>query len=265
MKEQQHYRLSLEDAITRYKNRELTVKGLLRLYFEIKLKPGWEMKKTPREIYEELGISRASFYANYALLREEGKIIGEDPDEKPLSIRLPICNSGQESRTLDSQSTTLDGESTTLDSESTTLDGESRTLDSKSPNPLQSNNSNDPSYFFQLFINSLSEGERESFLKFAHEKAKAMPNPPQLVEAWIAKHYADLHKQFVSSAAGREAKKDAIAKSKDWRNDPRFNEWIKASFERSEMWVQEDEAEREERNSFHRWAQQVNAYEGVCY
>ena len=255
---EQHYRLTLEDAIARYKNRELTVKGLLRLYFEIRLKPGWEMRKTPREIYEEIGISRASFYANYAILREERKVIGEDPDEKPLSIRLPICNPGQDSTSLDSQSTSLDSQSTSLDSQS-------RVLDSKSLKLLQSNDFKETPDLFQLFLNSLSVEERESFLKFAQEKAKAMPNPPQLVDAWIAKHHVDLHRQFVSSAAGKEARKEAVISQSNWKKDPRFEEWIRASFERGYEWVQEKEVEREQRHSFHSWAQQINAYEGVCY
>jgi len=91
-------------AITRYHQGHLTAKGLLCFYFEIKLKPGWEMRKSPKDIYTELGISRAAFYRAYSALIEEGIIEGEDPDLQKLVIKRPVSDLRQQSQSVDSES-----------------------------------------------------------------------------------------------------------------------------------------------------------------
>jgi hypothetical protein len=68
---QQHHRITLEDAIARDRNKELTAKGLVRLYFEINLQPGEEVEVYPQDLYHQLGISRSSFYKALNTLTEE--------------------------------------------------------------------------------------------------------------------------------------------------------------------------------------------------
>ena len=194
---EQHCRIILSDAIDRFKERELTVKGLLRIYFEIKLKPGWEMRKTPKDIYTELGISRAAFYSAFAALREEGKIEADDPDLKLLSIRRPVCKRGQDSTIVDSESVIVDSKSATVDSESIIVDSKSAIVDSEStivenesPKPkLNKASSDSPSFLsnsYQLFINSLSERETVNFLNFVNERTQGLPQPIANLNDWLA-------------------------------------------------------------------------------
>lgn len=139
---------------------------------------------------------------------------------------------------------------------------ENRSLE---PSPCKGSKSPQTNSDYSNFIQTLSDGERESFLEFGRKKAAAMPNPPQLPDKWIAAHFTELYRQFVASPAGREAKKQAITAQYDWHNDPRFNDWIWKAFNGGYLWAQEDEAEREDRYAFYCWAQETNAYEGVCY
>ncbi len=115
---QQFSKVTLPTAIARYKNGHLTAKGLLCFYFEIKLKPGWEMKKSPKDIYTELGISRAAFYRSYSALIAEGIIEGEDPDLQKLVIKRPVSDLRQQSQSVESPSQIRDNPSQPVESPS---------------------------------------------------------------------------------------------------------------------------------------------------
>lgn len=71
-KNPQFVTINLDDAIARFKNRELTIKGLVRLYFEIHLYPGSEMDYSPSNIAAELNISKSSVYEAVGQLQKEG-------------------------------------------------------------------------------------------------------------------------------------------------------------------------------------------------
>ena len=115
------------------------------------------------------------------------------------------------------------------------------------------------------FLKSLSISERESFLDFGRKKASQLPHPPELPDKWIAANWEDLYRQFQVSDAGRKAKQEAIAAQYDWENDPRFDEWLRRAFYEGRAWVQENEAEREQRNAFLEWAQLTDPYKGRLY
>ena len=114
-------------------------------------------------------------------------------------------------------------------------------------------------------ISNLPEPEREEFLKFAEHRGNALPNPPTLMKKWIAANFTELYNQFRESPERRQAKKKAAIETYDWRSDPRFDTWIHEAFNRGVEWIKENEAEREQRHNFERWAMYTNAYEGVCY
>ncbi len=141
------------------------------------------MKKSPKDIYTELGISRSSFYKAYSELIQEGVIEGDEPDLQKLIIKRPVSNHNEsktldddsktldnESKILDSDSKTLDDESKILDSDSKTLDNDSKTLDDESSNPAQNGSSDDspdfspdssPDYYSDFSPDSLSDSEKE--------------------------------------------------------------------------------------------------------
>jgi len=167
---QQFSKVTLPTAITRYHQGHLTAKGLLCFYFEIKLKPGWEMRKSPKDIYTELGISRAAFYRAYSALIEEGIIEGEDPDLQKLVIKRPVSDLRQQSQSVDSESQIVDNESQIVDNPYQSVDSESPSVENKSSNsPQASSSDNFPDFspdsylhcYSNLFSDSLSDKERE--------------------------------------------------------------------------------------------------------
>jgi hypothetical protein len=144
----------------------------------------------------------------------------------------------------------------------------------ETPEPLPNQDSSAPqnNQIYSDFSNSLSEAERENFEKFVRDSWRKITARNGEPGEEIVSLERFLHKpedlknwwqKFLNSPSGRQAKKKAATKQ-DWRNDPRFNEWIWEAFERGYEWVHENEAEREERNFFYDWAFAVNAFEGVC-
>ena len=127
---------------------------------------------------------------------------------------------------------------------------------------------------FKIFLISLSTAERENFEKFIREewrKRTTKPGQPGeeiiSMERFLGKEEdcRNWYTLFLQSPAGKEAKKQASAAKYDWRNDPRFDDWIWKAWDGGYPWTQADEVEREERYAFWQWAQDTNAYEGVCY
>jgi len=70
------------------KKATLQQKGLLHFYFKIRLKAGWTLKETQRQITEKLGISRAAFYSALSKLKAEGSINWSAPANTKFSISL---------------------------------------------------------------------------------------------------------------------------------------------------------------------------------
>ncbi len=141
------------------------------------------------------------------------------------------------------------------------------------PLPDKSSDTPQTKQTYSNFIHTLSDDERENFEKFVREQWKKitaknqeagqeivsmerfLSNPEDLNNWW---------EKFLKSAAGKAAKKKAIATSHDWRNEECFDKWIWEAFNRGYEWVHENEAERSSRQNFHDWAFAVNAFEGVC-
>jgi len=207
---QQFYKITLPTAIKRYQNGHLTAKGLLCFYFEIKLKPGWEMKKSPKEIYTKLGISRAAFYRAYSALIAEGIIEGQDPHSQKLVIKRPVSDRRQQSYSVDNSSQIVDNSSQSVDSSSQPVDNSSQSVDSSSPNSSENSNSGDspdssPDSSSDSSSDSLSSSEKErekernlEFFNHQDESTKKaiiqtgynyfipqLPEYPTLPERWI--------------------------------------------------------------------------------
>ena len=195
----QHYRVTLSEAIAHYQNGDLTAKGLLHFYLKIRLKDGWVLKESPKEIYTKLGISRAAFYNALSRLKAEGSVDWSVPDHTPFSIKLAVCECRQESTIVDEPSMDVDKLSTIVDEPSRNVDKPSRNVDKKLPEPLPDKESSAPSDLSQIYstyLNSLPTRERETFLNFARSKAHQLPEPPQLIEKWIAANLNWVKEEF---------------------------------------------------------------------
>ena len=210
MAKPQHYEVFLTDAIAHYQKGDLTAKGLLHFYFKIRLKDGWTLKETQKEITEKLGISRAAFYSALSKLKAEGSINWSAPANTKFSISLNSINS--ESTIEDSQSTIEDSQSTIVDSPSTIVDNESTIVDSASfivtgekTEAKQGKRLRKSSYsssysssdILSTFTSSLSsDAEREIFEKFCLEAASCMPTQPTLISRWVEKNARSLIEEY---------------------------------------------------------------------
>ena len=211
MNKPQHYQVTLADAIAHYQRGDLTAKGLLHFYFKIRLKNGWTLKETQKEITDKLGISRAAFYSALSKLKAEGSINWSTPANTKFSISLNSFDIN-ESTIEDDQSTNQDSQSTIVDSQSAIVDNQSTIVDSASfivtgekPQAKQSKGLEKLSYsssysssdVLSTFTSSLSsDAEREIFEKFCLEAASRMPTQPTLISRWVEKNARSLIEEY---------------------------------------------------------------------
>ena len=243
----QFYKMTLAEAISHYQQGDLTVKGLLHIYLKIKIGPGWQLKKSQKEICEELGISKSGFYTGLSKLKAEGSINWSTPATTQYCISLPgrVSNleneeCGQEfhdcgnestikesnSTIAESQSTIKESNSTIEESNSTIAESQSTIKENKTRKAVLSNGFSDsPDLYsdsYQIFLKSLSDYERENFLKFGLEEARKLPKPPTLPMKWIERNVGELRakwESFCGTSSNHQSSKFSV-----WANHPRFNE-----------------------------------------
>ena len=264
----QFYKMTLAEAIGHYQQGDLTVKGLLHIYLKIKIGPGWQLKKSQKEICEELGISKSGFYTGLSKLKAEGSINWSTPATTQYCISLPgrvsnledeecgqeFHDCGNESTIKESNSTIKESNSTIAESNSTIAESQSTIKESnstieesnstiaesqstikesqstieenKTRKAVLSNGSSDsPDLYsdsYQIFLKSLSDYERENFLKFGLEEASKLPKPPTLPMKWIECNVGELRakwESFCGTSSNHQSSKFSV-----WANHPRFNE-----------------------------------------
>ena len=228
---EQHYRLTLADAIAKYQSGDITAKGLIHFYILIRCKPGWKIRLEHQKVCPELGISKAAFYSAISRLRTESSIKWEAPQGilVSLSISAPVCERGLAS---------------------TNLDCESTNLDCKFLKPLTDKACGDSSNLlttsYQLFLSSLSDSEREKFLEFGLKKAMELPKPPQLPMKWVERNWQELSAEFKKSAPTPV----------DWSQHPRRDDWIKEIRQGRPQFIVlgGPKEEQETRRQFAEWA-----------
>jgi len=233
MTEPQYCKTTLICAIEEYQLGILTAKGLLYYYLRIRLKHGWTLKETQKEICEQLGISRTAFYTALSKLKADGLINWSAPADTKFSISLNSFSSN-ESAIADGESAIADGESAIADGESAIADGESAIADRPSfiatgekSQTKQSKGFKKPSYSssssssdsisnsssdslsrktereqWEFFQKTLSGEELESFMNFGVHTAKSFKESLtttaiRLPEAWVKKNHQELYKQFL--------------------------------------------------------------------
>jgi len=211
MNKPQHYQVTLADAIAHYQRGDLTAKGLLHFYFKIRLKNGWTLKETQKEITDKLGISRAAFYSALSKLKAEGSINWSTPANTKFSISLNSFDindstiEDDQSTNQDSQSTIVDSQSAIVDNQSTIVDSASFIVTGEKPEPKQRDGLEKLSYsssysssdVLSTFTSSLSsDAEREIFEKFCLEAASCMPTQPTLISRWVEKNARSLIEEY---------------------------------------------------------------------
>lgn len=222
---EQHYRVTLADAIAKYQTGDLTAKGLVHFYILIRCKPGWKVRLEHQEVCKTLGIQKTAFYNAISRLREEGSIDWEAPKGilVSLSTSSEFRECGMDSTNAETQSADAESGSASTESHSANAESDSALAEQESSNPSPEANSDDsPSLLttsYQLFINSLSEEERESFKNFGKRKANQLPHPPELPIKWIEKNWEEIAQEWQKS-------RGKTPTNNKWENDPRTPQWL---------------------------------------
>lgn len=281
----QHYRLSLEQARLDHKDGIITTTGLIYYAIGILRKPGHKLRVKDIEIFcADLKIGVSTFYKSIKKLKDKGRIRWNNLDGIelwiPASNEVEIVSQTEVATSENPDSTIKENNSLIVETGFPTRESNSPIVETDSP--IRENKSlqiasgkhfNPSSTTYQLFINSLSDSERDNFEKFVREEWKILTSRngssgKEIVslERFLSKpeDRNNWWQKFLKSAAGKASKKEALATLHDWRNDERFDEWIWFAFNRGYEWVHEDEAERALRQAFYDWAFAVNAFEGIC-
>ena len=215
----QFYKMTLTDAIDDYKKGLISATTLLYYYLKITIKPGWKQTLHQSEISKKLGIGKAAFYKGIARLKEKELIDFETPNGVVVSIPAESTDcpiSGQIG----------DSSGQIGDSSGQIVDSIGQIGDSKTSKPVSDKGSGDsPDLYsdsYQIFIKSLSEGERKNFLNFCQEEARKLPKPPTLPMKWIERNAEELRakwESFCGTSSNHQSNKFSV-----WANHPRFNQ-----------------------------------------
>ena len=229
MNSNQFVKMTLNDAIDHYQRGDLTAKGLLHLYFKIKIAPGWTMNKTQKEICDELGIKKTAFYNALSRLKAEGSINWSVPDNTKFSISLPFRETGNHSAIAESQTGIAESQTGIAESQTGIAESQTGIAENKPSKPAPNIPSSDsPDLYsdsYQIYLISLSEGERKNFLNFCQEEAKTLPKPPTLPMRWIERNLEDLKAKWESfNGTNDDNVSEQSNKFSVWANHPRFDE-----------------------------------------
>lgn len=232
--------MTLEKALEAYSQGLLTATGLVHLYFEIKLKYGWKAKYKPANIIAELGISKPAFYKAIAKLQTLGlisiEIHGEitvtntnpnlDRDgDKVESPNVETVSKRRQDSTNGDRILQTETEFSNRRQDSTIVENEvSKPLSNLNPSPSSDLYSDS----YQIYLKSLSDGERKNFLNFCQEEAKKLPKPPTLPTRWIERNLEDLKAKWESfNGTSDDSSNHQSNKFSVWANHPRFDElWL---------------------------------------
>jgi hypothetical protein len=153
------------------------------------------------------------------------------------------------------QFATAESQFATAESQFATAESQFAIAEFKSSKASPDKVSDNSPYSYQIFINSLSEAEREKFLEFGLKKAAELPKPPTLPEKWVENHHLELYEQFKKTPLGKN-----LPPTKDWANHPQRDSWIAQMREKGE-WafiLQAPKEDQPERRAFHDWADANN-------
>ena len=218
MMKQQHYRMTLEEAIALHQCGLISSTALLYCYLRIRLAPGWKITLHQREISQQLGISKAAFYKGIQRLKDK-KLIDWEAPNGVVVILGQNGDSLDKSETVGQNRDSLDKSETLLDKMETSLD-KMETLTPSKTLPVKA--SVVPPDSYQIFIKSLSDTAREKFFNFVREKVKDFNPPIHDIEAWLAgkngagKERSRVYYDMFQSEVGEA----------DWENHPKREEWI---------------------------------------
>ncbi|WP_016948766.1 hypothetical protein [Anabaena sp. PCC 7108] len=203
-------------------------------------------------VMTECKVSKATYYRAIAKFQELELF---DFQDKGFSIRnLKGVSSLKNETTVSEMRQDSQKCESSLKNETTVSEmrQDSQKCEKQRPKPSQSKDSNSPKTIQTLsdYTDSLSDSERESFLKFGLEKAKRLPHPPELPYKWVEAHWQEISAEWMKI----QGKIPEIQQQK-WENHPYRHEWIEKIRSLGQFgFYAENRQEEKERREFFKWA-----------
>jgi len=253
---EQHYRMTLSDAIAQYKAKLITATALVYYYIRIKRATGWKITLHEESVSKELGIRKSTFYKAIAKLLEKGLIQTEKSKVVITVLDLSPQSIDSSPQFVESSPQFIDLSLQSVDSSPQFVESSPQFIENESLEPLHPEGYSDsPNLLidsYQIFNNSLSDSERESFLEFGKKKAAQLPHPPQLPQRWIEKNFDELRSQWYLSLG-----QSSPAQNYKWETDPRRDDWL-AIIEKTGNPLQF--ATDKEKQDFVRWCNETKQF-----
>lgn len=193
----------------------------------------------PKEFAQDWGIPHSSVYEAIAKLKEQGVIEINSGKVVIQFCQQDLSDDSQQDSSIDSQQEQdsdnpecLQDSRNNSESSESIPESQNELRDSIMDSGTSENRSSEPlcgntSGFLQInktyktFTNSLSESEREDFLKFGEQKAAQLPHPPSLPRRWVETNWQELSAQWYKSKG-----QVPPAQNSKWENDPRTGNWL---------------------------------------
>jgi hypothetical protein len=263
----QHYRMTLNSAITEYQEGIISSFGLLYYYFKIRFAPGWKIRIDPQSICKELGLSKDQFYRALRKIKEKFPQF----KFKTISVTVGMMEEQEVAPTAtdsaNSATDVVDSPKPVVESTTPVVKSATNTAPKVTRDKQLEDSPNFSSSSFQSFLLSLSTKQRESFLVFGKNLALSLPKPPVLIESWIEKNYLELAKQCPDVVCLQPNEQQV-----DYPSHPKYQEWL-ASWKKYPVpfavmdsvdgvdenyqplkWVFGTASDRDERKAFAAWA-----------
>lgn len=259
------YPLQHEEWLKAFKELTDTEKGVL--YYLRTLDPYSNgLRVRASKIASDLEISRQSVYKAFDVLEQKGYIQREDVeytikivshgllgDTSMTGINLSTDSDSVKSSRRQSKQRDIRQNVTT--SVKTARQSAPETSSVKETQAPKNNKT------YKDFKDSLSDSEKESFLKFGENKAKQLPKPPQLTSKWIAANWEEIRDEWLKSI-----NKPTEKQTHKWADHPKHAEWLNEinTLGAVSFMCDEEGNVDPQRKEFYEWAEASNLIKWGC-
>ena len=142
----------------------------------------------------ETGVCKSAYYAAIAFFKKKGWFDFTDAETK-------VSNNSTQTRkstNMESDSTNMESDSTNMESDSTNMESDSTNMESEKLKVLPAKDSATPQTIqtYSNLLQTLPEGQRESFEKFCKKKIEELPFKIGIKKSWFNKHGAEYLEEF---------------------------------------------------------------------
>ncbi|MEM6404851.1 MAG: hypothetical protein AAF757_32280, partial [Cyanobacteria bacterium P01_D01_bin.116] len=192
----QFYPITKEEIRQWYKDKLLSTAGYLLAIKKVTKMPGSHMViPNVLQFCREWEISKSAFYRAVNELRQKGYTDWEATHGIILKETKKVVSFPS-----------VEEKCPTGGTVSHERDSESHERENRGSKPSPDKNSRTPQILSDP-IQTLSDRERESFIKFSRKKAASLPKPPELPMRWIKANFEELHSEWRETKIKKQNKK----------------------------------------------------------